>query len=138
MNQVTNVGANTKIADAASINNNLEHTRRRPRGLPCRWDSFQFPAVEGKPVGQLLYFPANIGHRRFRIHVANNLGDECCCFTHLRLAETARGYSWAAQANAARVERRVYIERDSVLVDGDAPAIQCRFGFFSADPLRKP
>src|SRR5207237_5368584 len=57
--------------------------------------------------------------------------------THLRLAETARGYSWAAQANAARVERRVYIERDSVLVDGDAPAIQCGFGFFSADPLRK-
>ena len=46
LDQVADVGADAEIADAADVDDDLEHTRRRPRGLPYRWSLFQLPAVE--------------------------------------------------------------------------------------------
>src|SRR6185312_5560807 len=54
-------------------------------------------------------------------------------FLHFALAETARSDSGATEANAARVHRRVRIERNGVLVDGDAGGVERVFGFAAAN-----
>ena len=56
---------------------------------------------------------------------------------HLRLAHAARGDRRRADADAARHHRRVLIERDRVLVDGDAGLAERRLGDLAGDALRE-
>ena len=48
------------------------------------------------------------------------------------LAEAARGDGGAAEPDAAGVERRIDVERNGVLVDGDAGAVERLFGLLAA------
>src|ERR1017187_4920004 len=48
-------------------------------------------------------------------------------------AKTARGHGGAAETNAAGIERRIHVERNGVLVDGDAGAVERGLGLFAAN-----
>ena len=56
---------------------------------------------------------------------------------HLRLAHAARGHRRRAEPDAARHHRRVLVERDRVLVHGDAGLAERRFGDLAGEALRE-
>ena len=56
---------------------------------------------------------------------------------HLRLAHAARRDRGRADADAARHHRRVLIEGDGVLVDGDAGLVERGLGDLAGDALRE-
>src|SRR5215472_8707474 len=88
----------------------------------------ELPTVEREPGGERADFLAHPRNGVFIRHIEKHLGDERSYLVHLGLAETARGDGGRAEPDAARVERRVGVERDRVLVDRDAGAIESLFG----------
>ena len=56
---------------------------------------------------------------------------------HLGFAHAARGHRRRADADAARDHRRILIERNRVLVDGDAGLAERRLGHLAGDALRE-
>ena len=71
-----------------------------------------------------------VGRRqRARDQLANRL--------HLRFAHPARGHRRRADADPARDHRRIRIERNGVLVDGDAGLVERRLGHLAGNPLRE-
>src|SRR6185295_19874021 len=89
----------------------------------CR-SFFELPTVERKFISEFLDFAAHIGHRILGRDIAQHLGDEGRRLAHFRFPETARSDRRASQPDAARVKRRIHIERDGVLVDRDARTIE--------------
>src|SRR5579864_5995913 len=109
----------------------------RPRGLSYRWGAFQLPTVKREAIGQLLDLAADVGDRFLGRNVVQDLGNQRRGLAHFALAETARSDGRAAQTDAARVERRVHVERDGVLVDGDTRAVERGLGFLAAHAFRE-
>ena len=69
----------------------------------------------------------------FAEHLSDTGGD----LLHFGLAETASGDCRAAEPDAARVQRRVDIERNSIFIDGNICVIQSDFRLLAANTLRK-
>ena len=65
------------------------------------------------------------------------LGDESAHFTHFRFAESTRGDRRRTQANAARIQRRIHVEWNRILVDGDRRPVERLFRIAAADALGK-
>src|SRR5688572_13473987 len=76
----------------------------------------RLPAVERIRVGQNFDAGSNGCERFLRSRVAKDLRDTGGDLLHFFFAEAARRHRGAAEADAAGVQRRVHIERNSVLV----------------------
>src|SRR3954469_24074772 len=61
--------------------------------------------------------------------VVQRFGDPAADLLHLRFLHAARGDSGRADADAARLHRRIGVEWDRVLVDGDAGLAERLLGF---------
>ena len=64
-----------------------------------------------------------------------HFGDQRADLAHLGFPESARGDGGRAQADAAGIQRRIGVEGNGVLVDGDARAVESLLGLFAADAL---
>src|SRR5687767_11255338 len=83
--------------------------------------------VERKPPAQPLDFLLHHAERAViigrRQHPPDQLGDQF----HLRFPHAPRRDSWSSNPNAAGNHRRVLIERNRILVDGDPGFAECGF-----------
>src|SRR3979409_1914569 len=102
-----------------------------------RADRAEFPAIEREFVSQRLDAALDCGEIFLRCRFTEYLGDARRYFGHLRFAESTSGDGRTAYADAAWVQRRIHIERDAVLVDGDVSLVECEFSFFPTHALRE-
>ena len=68
---------------------------------------------------------------------AQRPGDESADLLHLRSAHAAGGHGRRAEADAAGDHRRAGVERDRVLVDGDAGPVERGLGLLAGDALAR-
>ena len=66
--------------------------------------------------------------------MGEDIGNPSADLVHFRLAHPARGHRRAAEANSAGLERRERVERNGVLVDGDACTVQSQLGVATGEP----
>ncbi len=67
--------------------------------------------------------------------MVQHFGDQRAGLAHLVNSKSASGHGGRSQADAAGVKRRVDVEGDGVLVDGNARPVEGLFGLLAADSL---
>src|SRR5215831_4985284 len=97
----------------------------------------QLPTVEWESFGERGDLAANLRRNVFRSDVPQHFGDQLGHRAHLWLAESARGDGGRTEAHAARIHRRIGVERDRVAVGGDARVLERGLRFLPPDPLRE-
>src|SRR6202035_795117 len=103
--------------------------------LRTYWCRLTTPCVERKLIGHLRNFTANVVERGIVIALIESLRDPASDLPHLRFLHAARGKRGRADANARRLERRIGVIRNGVLVHGDAGLAEGEFGFRAEDAL---
>src|SRR5215471_3095341 len=98
---------------------------------------FPLPRVKRKARSERLHSFANRGNRGFGTDMIQDLGDARRDRPHFRLPEASGRYRGAAEPDAAGVQWWIGIERDRVLIYGDACPIERVFRFFALQSLRE-
>src|ERR1043166_2098381 len=114
--KVADVGSDAEVPDAATVDDDV--TRHRAPPL-ARWNSGyggggELPGVERQPVRKRGNFAAHFGRNLVARNIFQHAGDELSHFAHLRLTKASSGDSRTAESHAARIERRIDVERDRV------------------------
>src|ERR1019366_2224929 len=97
----------------------------------------ELPVVEREPDGERIDLAPHRRDGLFARDVAEHFRDQRAHLAHLRFLKTAGGDGWRPQADAARVERRIGIEWDGVLVDRDARPVERLLGLLAAQAFRE-
>ena len=106
-------------------------TPRRPRRLA------QAFRVQRELPAQLFDFGLHRCERASVVGRGEHARDELGDLIHLGFAHAARGHRRRAEADAAGHHRRILIEGDRVLVDGDAGLAERGLGDLAGDALRE-
>src|ERR1051326_2398949 len=85
--------------------------------------------IQRECVGQFHYLLADFCQHGSIIAVGKRFSDEASNLAHFIFFHTARGESWTADTNATRLHRRVGVEWDGILVDGDSGLTKSFFSF---------
>src|ERR1700744_1410835 len=97
----------------------------------------EFPLVKREARGESFHAASHFPNGVLARDVLQHLRDQRARFAHLRFAEAARRHGGRAQPDAARVQRRVHVEWNRILVYGDSRQIEGFFGLLAAQPLRE-
>src|SRR5579864_1009132 len=86
----------------------------------CKSGLFLPLGVEWKVFAEVEHLLADFGERGRVSALVQHLGDPAADLFHLRFFHAARGERGRADAYARGLKRRISVERNRVLVDGDA------------------
>jgi hypothetical protein len=118
LQKVANIRADAEIANSPDVKR-YDHVF----GLSRLYQRSP-PAVERESGGEIFNALAHIGNGFLGIYIPEDVRDAARHFLHFPFAEAAGSDGRTAQPDAARVHRRVGIERDGVLVDRDARGVE--------------
>src|SRR6185437_11665237 len=101
----------------------------RWKGLCADGDTLAPPRVERKTISQFRYFAANVLECGIVVALFESLSNPRSDNAHLRFLHAARGKCRRADANARRLQRRIGVVGNRILVDRDAGFAQSELGF---------
>ena len=95
--------------------------------------AIELPMVERKTGSEGSHLLPDQGGGAFVRDVVEHLRDQGADLAHFRLLESARSHRRRTQPYAARVQGRIRVERDGILVDRDAGAVERLLRFLTAN-----